>query len=81
MPRLSDTSIRAARPRPKPYKLFDIEGLYLIIQPSGARWWRQRYRWAGKEKLLSIGTYPEIPLAIARKRGEAVRQQVALGQD
>jgi integrase len=79
MPKLSDTSIRAVKPREKPYKLFDTEGLFLIVHPKGGRWWRQRYRWGGKEQLLSLGTYPEITLAKAREKGAAVRAQVANG--
>lgn len=81
MPKLSDTKIRAAKPRPKPYKLFDTDGLFLAISPKGGRWWRQRYRWAGKEQLLSLGTYPEVGLAEAREKGLAIRKQVANGID
>ena len=53
---LSDTSIRANKPRERPYKLFDERGLYLLVQPSGGKWWRLKYRFAGKEKGLSLGT-------------------------
>lgn len=81
MPKLSDTKIRAAKPRQKPYKLFDTDGLFLAISPKGGRWWRQRYRWAGKEQLLSLGTYPEVGLAEAREKGLAIRKQVANGID
>lgn len=77
MPKLSDTKIRAAKPRQKPYKLFDTDGLFLIVHQNGGRWWRQRYRWAGKEQLLSLGTYPEISLTAARERSAAIRKQVA----
>lgn len=79
MPKLSDTKIRAAKPKEKPYKLFDAEGLFLIVHPKGGRWWRQRYFWAGKEQLLSLGTYPEISLSSAREKSDAVRKQVANG--
>ena len=81
MAKLSDTKIRAAKAKGKPYKLFDQDGLFLIVHPSGGRWWRQRYRWAGKEQLLSLGTYPEVTLAQARDKGAAVRAQVANGID
>lgn len=60
---LTDTAIRNAKPSPKPYKLFDERGLFLIVTPSGGKWWRFRYRFGGKEKLLSLGIYPDIPLA------------------
>ena len=81
MPKLSDTRIRSAKPRMRPYKLFDVDGLFLIITPSGGRWWRQRYHWSGKERLLSLGIYPEVGLAAARERSEEVRRQVANGVD
>lgn len=81
MPKLSDSKIRSAKHRDKPYKLFDSEGLFLIVHPKGGRWWRQRYYWGGKEQLLSLGTYPEVGLAAARERGEEVRKQVANGVD
>ena len=77
MPKLSDTKIRAAKSREKPYKLFDSYGLFLIVHPKGGRWWRQRYQWAGKEQLLSLGTYPDVGLAAARNRSEEIRKQVA----
>lgn len=81
MPKLSDTKIRAAKPRQKPYKLFDSDGLFLIINPNGSKWWRQRYRYAGKEQLLSLGVYDEIGLADARERSVDIRKQVAKGAD
>jgi integrase len=79
VPKLSDTKIRAAKPREKPYKLFDSDGLFLSVQPNDGRWWRQRYYLAGKEQLLSLGTYPEITLAEARGKGAIIRKQVAHG--
>ncbi len=74
---LTDSQIRNARPSPKPLKLFDGEGLFLLVTPSGGKWWRFKYRYGGKEKLLSLGTYPEIKLAEARKRKDAARQLLA----
>jgi integrase len=79
MPKLSDTSLRAAKPREKPYKLFDSEGLYFIVNPDGSRWGRQRYFWGGKEQTLSLGVYPDVSLAQARVKGAAIRSQVANG--
>ena len=55
---LSDTAIRKAKPKAKPFKLADGGGLYLLVQPSGSKWWRYKYRFAGKEKLLALGSYP-----------------------
>lgn len=81
MPKLSDTKIRGARPKDRPYKLFDGDGLFLIVHPNGGRWWRQRYYLDGKEQLLSLGTYPEVSLAGAREKGSALRRQLANGTD
>jgi hypothetical protein len=46
-----------------PYKLYDEKGLFLQVTPNGGKWWRFKYQFDGKEKLLSLGTYPEVPLA------------------
>ena len=62
---LTDTSIRSAKPRRKPIRLFDGGGLYLEISPTGGKWWRFKYRFAGKEKRLSLG---EIGRASCRER-------------
>ena len=60
---LTDTAIKNARAGAKPLKLFDGGGLFLLVTTNGGRWWRFKYRFDGKEKLLSLGTYPEVPLA------------------
>ena len=65
---LSDTAIRAAKPRDKQYKLHDEKGLLLIVRPTGGKLWRLKYRFAGKEQQLTIGTYPEVGLKEARER-------------
>ncbi len=78
---LSDVLIRAVKPRDKPYKLSDERGLYLIVTPSGSRWWRFKYSLDGREKGLSIGVYPDVPLALARKRRDEARQLIASGID
>ncbi len=77
--RLSDTKIRGAKPRGKPFKLYDEDGLFLIVTPTGGRWWRVRYYWHGREQLLSVGTYPEISLATARERRDGARALVRQG--
>ena len=59
---LTDTAIRNARPGGKPVKLFDEGGLYLILTPAGARWWRLDYRYGGKRRTLSMGVYPHVSL-------------------
>ena len=73
---LTDTAIRAAKPRAKPRKLFDGGGLYLEVSPAGGKWWRWKYRYGGKEKRLSLGVYPDVSLKSARGRRDAVRQQL-----
>ena len=65
---LSDTAIKNAKPDAKPIKLADEKGLYLLISPAGGKWWRFKFRFDGKEKLLSLGTYPEVSLKDARQR-------------
>ena len=78
---LTDIAIRNAKPRPKPYKLGDALGLFLLVQPTGGKLWRLKYRVDGKEKKLGIGTYPEIGLAEARKRRDDARELIAAGKD
>lgn len=78
---LSDTAIRAAKPREKQYKLNDEKGLLLIVRPSGGKLWRLKYRFGGKELQLTIGTYPEVSLSTARKRRDEARELLAAGKD
>ena len=79
--KLTDTAIRTAKPKPKPYKLADGHGLYLEVAPSGGKWWRLKYRLAGKEKRLSLGVYPAVGLKEARARAAAAKEQLARGLD
>ena len=78
---LPDTKIRSAKPGVKPYKLFDGGGLFLLINPNGSKLWRQKYRYAGKERLHAIGTYPAIGVALARQERDAVKGLLAQGLD
>jgi integrase len=78
---LSDARIRRTKPSEKPLKLFDGHGLFLLVTPQGGRHWRFKFRFGGKEKLLGMGTYPDIPLAVARQRRDEARTQVAQGID
>ena len=71
---LSDAKIRSAKASIKPKKLFDEKGLFLLIKPTGSRYWHHKYRFAGKEKLISYGPYPEISLAEARSCREESRR-------
>lgn len=78
---LTDTAIKKAKPKGKQYKLFDERGLFLLISPKGGKWWRFKYLFDGKEKLLSLGTYPDVSLKDARNRRDEARKQVAAGID
>lgn len=74
---LTDTAVRTAKPSDKPVKMFDERGLFLIVTPTGGKWWRLRYKFGGKEKLLSLGTYPDVSLKDARERREDARKLLA----
>ena len=74
---LTDLTIRTAKSRENPYKLHDGEGLYLLIHPNGSKYWRFKYRFHGKEKLLALGVYPDVPLAKARERVQEARKLIA----
>ena len=74
---LTDTAIRKAKPRDKPRKIYDSRGLYLEIAPRGTKAWRFKYRFAEKEKRISMGIYPEVPLKLARRRRDEARKLLA----
>ncbi len=78
---LTDIKVKSAKAKDKPYKLTDGQGLYLQVTPAGGKWWRFKYRFDGKEKLISFGTYPEVSLADARDKRVDARKQVAAGID
>lgn len=78
---LSDTSVRMAKPRPKSFRLSDGHGLYVEIAPNGSRYWRMKYRFAGKEKRLALGVYPTVTLAKAREDALAARRILHEGMD
>ena len=78
---LTDTQIRNARPREKPYKLGDAGGLFLMVQPTGSKLWRVKYRIHGKEKKVALGTYPAVGLAEARELRDAAKAELAAGKD
>lgn len=78
---LSDIAVRTAKPEAKPYKLADGLGMYLLIQPTGSKLWRMKYRFGGKEKLLAIGQYPQTSLKDARAARDEARKLLAAGVD
>jgi integrase len=78
---LTDVAIRKAEPRTKPYRLFAGDGLYLEVATTGAKYWRMKYRYAGKEKRLAFGVYPAVSKAEAVKRCAAARALLRDGRD
>ncbi len=78
---LKDASVRNAKPKEKMYRLFDGGGLYLEVTPKGGKYWRFKYRFAGKEKRLALGVYPDLSLADARELHAQARKALALGDD
>ncbi len=78
---LTDTAIRKAKPKDKPYKVTDSGGLYLLVNPRGSKLWRVKYRMNGTERKLALGAYPEITLAEARSARDAARKQLAHAVD
>jgi hypothetical protein len=78
---LTDTAIRSAKPKDKPYKIGDSQGLYLLVNPVGSKLWRVKYRLHGVERKLALGAYPNVSLADARGARDAARQQLARDVD
>ncbi|NLY64424.1 MAG: integrase arm-type DNA-binding domain-containing protein [Alcaligenaceae bacterium] len=78
---LTDTKIKNAKPEAKPYKLGDTGGLYLLVNPSGSKYWRYKYRFGGKEKTLAIGVYPTVTLKDARAKHMEAREHLINGTD
>ena len=64
---LTDTAVKKAKPGPSPVKLSDGKGLYLLVNPTGSKLWRWKYRVLGKEKVMSLGAYPDVSLLQARE--------------
>ena len=78
---LTDIKVKTAKPKDKPYKLADGGGMYLLINTNGSKYWRMKYRFAGKEKMRSIGVYPDVTLADAREKRSEARKLLAAGGD
>ena len=79
--KLTDPEIKAAKLKEKPYSLPDGHGLVLLVQPSGAKWWRYRYRFNGTAKMLSMGVYPDVTLKEARNQQAHFKELLAQGTD
>jgi len=78
---LTDKAVKNAKAGDKPVKLFDGSGMFLLVTPAGQRYWRLKYRVNGKEKLLALGVYPDVSLAVARKKRDEAREKLAAGID
>ena len=78
---LDDLTIRNTKPAEKPFKLSDERGLFLLINPSGSKLWRFKYRFAGKEQLLALGAYPEVTLKTARAKRDEARDIIRDARD
>lgn len=79
--KLNARQVETAKPKDKAYKLADGGGLYLLVNTNGSRYWRLKYRFAGKEKLLALGVYPDVSLAVARVKRDEAKKIVAGGGD
>jgi len=79
--KLTNTAVKNAKPKEKNYKLFDGGGLFLLVTKKGSKYWRMKYRFAGKEKLLAIGIYPAVSLKQAREKRDEAKQLLSEGID
>jgi len=78
---LTEVVVKNAKPAEKQFKLYDTDGMFLLVKPNGSKLWRLKYRFGGKEKLLALGGYPEVSLKEARERRNDARKLVAGGTD
>lgn len=78
---LTEAAVRAAKPKEKPYKLWDERAMYLLVSPTGARLWRLKYRYGGVERTLALGAYPDVSLKRAREKRDEARVKLADGLD
>jgi hypothetical protein len=79
--RLTDVKVKNTKPIEKPFKLFDGGGLFLLVTPTGSKWWRLKYRFSGKEKQIALGVYPDVSLTKARTRLATFRAMLTDGLD
>lgn len=78
---LTDKKIKSSKPAEKIYKVYDSDGLYIEVPPSGKKRWRFKYRFGGKEKRISLGVYPDVSLLDARSKRDNAKRQLIDGQD
>ncbi|SFN55130.1 protein of unknown function [Roseovarius lutimaris] len=78
---LTDLKIRKAKPKGKQYKVYDAQGLFVLVKPNGSKLWRQKYKHLGKERLVTHGSYPDVSLREARARRDVISAQLVSGVD
>jgi integrase len=78
---LTDVTVRRAKGQVAPYKLTDAGGMYVLVRPDGARYWRMDYRWEGKRRTLALGVYPSVSLSQAREKRDRAKKLLAAGTD
>lgn len=78
---ITDATIRTAKPKTKPYKIYDRDRLFLLVHPNGSKYWRLRYKRGDKEKVLALGAYPSVTLSEARRLAQEVHDQLVKGLD
>ena len=78
---LTASQVKSAKPSEKPFKIADGRGLFLLVNPNGSKYWRMKYRFNGKEKLLSFGVHPDVSLAEAREKAEEARLKLRNKED
>jgi hypothetical protein len=76
---LTDREILALKPTPKKYKVFDGDGLFIVVHPRGGKYWYMKYHIAGRPHEVAFGTYPSVSLKHAREKRDEARQQLARG--
>ena len=79
--KLTELKIKYSKPEEKQYKLTDGEGMYLRVYPNSSKYWQLQYRFDGKQKVLSLGVWPEIGLTEAREKRAVARKKIRLGID
>lgn len=79
--KLSELSVKKAKPKERIYRLADGGGMYLEVMPNGSKYWRLKYRFGGKEKRLAFGVYPSVSLSAAREKARLVKVQLTEGND
>ena len=79
MNKLTENSIRKAQILEKQYKIYDGDGMFLLIHPNGSKYWRMKYTFDGKSKLASFGVWPGVSLKEARERRHEAKQKIKMG--